>query len=232
MACKRLPWLQEELRRRGLQFMVALTEVKHVKLYVGKETQTLRARSVCYKPEQDKEDGGNNYQKFQEHVALVALLKAFTKSKELYKGSRIHADIVNRGILKTNVFIGSSLINMYAKCGALKKAREVFDELPIRNVVSWNALIAGYAQHGHGEEALICFDGMQRDGLSADAVTFACILKACGSIGAVERGNTIHVEMVEKGLLSKNIVLGNALVDMYTKCGALGKAQAAFDELP
>eukprot|EP00250_Pteridium_aquilinum_P033476 c5706_g1_i1 orf=1-207(+) len=68
---------------------------------------------------------------------------------------------------------------MYAKCGALPRAQEVFDELPVRTVVSWNALIAGYIQQGQGEQVLNCVDQMQQKGLAPDAVTFACILKAC-----------------------------------------------------
>eukprot|EP00250_Pteridium_aquilinum_P019897 c24620_g2_i5 orf=1-246(+) len=81
---------------------------------------------------------------------------------------------------------------MYAKCGAIEIAQEVFDELPAWDVASWNALIGGYAQHGFDEEALSCFERMQGKGLSPDSVTFVCILKACGNIGAANKGEQIH----------------------------------------
>eukprot|EP00250_Pteridium_aquilinum_P019720 c24549_g5_i1 orf=450-935(+) len=129
---------------------------------------------------------------FHEGTALVALLKACAKYKDLYKGSRVHAAILKKGLLKKNIFIGSTLIHMYAKCGAFAKARDVLDGLQIQTVVSWNALIAGHAQHRQGEEALDCFERMKNKGLSPDAVTFVCILKACGTTGAVDKGKQIH----------------------------------------
>eukprot|EP00250_Pteridium_aquilinum_P018547 c24122_g25_i1 orf=2-316(+) len=104
---------------------------------------------------------------------------------------------------------------MYAKCGALAKAQEAFDSLPSGDVVSWTALIGGYAQHERCEEALRCFEQMKREGVSPNAVTYSCILKACGSVGEAEQGKLIHAEIVKKGLLGNDTVLGSALVDMY-----------------
>ena len=97
----------------------------------------------------------------------------------------------------------------------------------VRDVVSWNALISRYSQVTY-----IClgsiqnlFEQMQNDGLSPNAITFVSLLKACGSVGAVEKGIEIHNEIMSKRLLEGNIELGNALVDMYAKCGELEKAQ-------
>eukprot|EP00250_Pteridium_aquilinum_P028468 c37216_g1_i1 orf=1-219(-) len=73
---------------------------------------------------------------------------------------------------------------MYAKCGMLMQAREVFDMLSTHDIVLWNALIAGYAQQDCGEDALECLELLQHQGFSPNAVTLACSLKACGSIGA------------------------------------------------
>eukprot|EP00250_Pteridium_aquilinum_P019332 c24391_g3_i1 orf=314-622(+) len=70
--------------------------------------------------------------------ALVAHLKSCAKQKDMFKGNRLHAYILNRGLLKENTLIGSTLISMYANCGALAIAQQVFDELPLRDVVSWN----------------------------------------------------------------------------------------------
>eukprot|EP00250_Pteridium_aquilinum_P015774 c22758_g10_i1 orf=1-210(-) len=70
---------------------------------------------------------------------------------------------------------------MYSKCGALAEAREVSDELSVRDVGSWNALIAGYCQHGHGEKVFDCFGQMKQEGVPPNTITFASILKACGS---------------------------------------------------
>ncbi|MCO5615076.1 hypothetical protein L7F22_069364 [Adiantum nelumboides] len=120
---------------------------------------------------------------------------------------------------------------MYAKCGALTKAQEVLYELPVQNVVCWSALISGYAQYGSGEEALCCFQQMQRERLSPNAITFACALKACGIVQDVNAGERIRDEIVSQGLLKGDVVLGSALVEMYAKCGVLVKAQTVLDEL-
>eukprot|EP00250_Pteridium_aquilinum_P016958 c23385_g2_i1 orf=87-488(+) len=118
----------------------------------------------------------------------VALLRACAMQKDLNKGTRVHADILKWGLLQTSSYVANTLVSMYAKCGALAKAELVVDELPVRNVVCWSALIAGYAQHGRGEDALNCFNRMQGEGLFPNEVTFICILKACGSIGAADKG--------------------------------------------
>jgi pentatricopeptide repeat protein len=121
---------------------------------------------------------------------------------------------------------------MYAKCGLILKAREVFDELLVQDVVSWNALIGGYADHGRGEDALDLFHEMQNKGIARDAVTFVCALKACGVAGASNKGREIHDEIARNGLLKRDFLLANALIDMYAKCGEFRKAQEAFDEHP
>jgi pentatricopeptide repeat protein len=121
---------------------------------------------------------------------------------------------------------------MYAKCGSLEKARQVFDLLPIHDVVSWNLMISGYVEHEHGEEALRCLEQMQAKGVAPDAVTFICSLKACGNTGAMEKAGEIHGEIERQGLLGTNLVIGNTLIDMYSKCGLLAKARGVFDLLP
>ena len=125
-------------------------------------------------------------------------------------GESIHAKIVKQQLLERNVVLSNALVDMYGKCGMLEKAQEVFDEIPIHDIVSWNALITGYAHHGLGKEALKCFKKMQAEGLSPDAVTFICVLNACGSIKSLEMGEEIHAEVNKRGLLKKKIGLGTS----------------------
>ncbi|KAI5072845.1 hypothetical protein GOP47_0012951 [Adiantum capillus-veneris] len=166
-------------------------------------------------------------------VTFVCVLNAYGNLGAVDKGEHIHDEIRRRGLLRKHVVLGNALIDMYAKCGALAKAQVVLEELPVRDIVSWNTIIAGYMQQGQGEEALQCFEWMEREGLSPDAVTFSCILKACSSIGAAHKGELIHDEIKRRGLLSANhVILGTSLVDMYAKCGALVKAHAVLEELP
>ena len=162
----------------------------------------------------------------------VAMLQACIALKDVQMGSSIHAEICRISLSESDFFIATTLVDMYSKCGVLSKAQQVLDELPTRNIVSWNALIAGYAQQGQYHEVLRCFGCIQSEGLSANMVTYICILKACACIGAVEEGKQVHDQIMSKGLLEKNMVLGTALVDMYAKCGVLAKAELVFKELP
>ena len=100
--------------------------------------------------------------------------------------------------------------------------------LPIQNLVSWTTLIVGYVQHRHAEEGLNCFERMKIQGVSPDAVTFAYGLKACGSIGALDKGMELHDDIVHRGMIENHIV-GNALIDMYAKCGMVTRAREVFD---
>ena len=168
----------------------------------------------------------------KEDFNVVAFLKACAHKKDLCEGSRIHASIVRKGLLEKSPYLATTLISMYAKCGALLKAQKVLEELPTRNVISWNALISGYAQEGRVYEAFKCFKTMQNEGISPDTITFICILKACSIARDVEMGITIHVKIVSNCFLFKDIALGNALVDMYAKCGLINKAQEVLEELP
>ncbi|KAH7294405.1 hypothetical protein KP509_28G069900 [Ceratopteris richardii] len=166
-----------------------------------------------------------------DEVTFTCLLKASGSIGAVVRGEEVHDEIVRRGLFGKDIVLGNALVDMYAKCGILSKAQEIFDELPSTNVVSWNALIGGYAQHGHGKEALSCFEAMQSRGISPDAVTFACALKACSSIQAIKKGEEIHDAISKQGLLHKDAVLGNVLMDMYAKCGVFIKARKVFLEL-
>ncbi|KAI5063605.1 hypothetical protein GOP47_0022152 [Adiantum capillus-veneris] len=165
-------------------------------------------------------------------VTFVCVLNACAASGAIDKGKQIHDEISAQGLLEHNAVLGNALVSMYAKCGALCQAHSVLKKLPSRDVISWNSLIAGYAQSGKGQQALDCFNQMQSEGIIADEVTYACILKACAVIGAVDKGKQIHDEISMQGLLEHHVGLGGALVDMYVKCGALDQAQSVLQKLP
>jgi pentatricopeptide repeat protein len=140
---------------------------------------------------------------------------------------------VRNGLLEKDIVLGNALIDMYVKCGVISKAQQVLEELFARDVISWSTLIMGYAEQGLCHEALNCLEQMQKEGLSPNVVTYICILKACGSIGAVDIGERIHDEIVRRGLLEvvDSVVISTALVDMYANCGMLAKARDVLREL-
>ena len=165
-------------------------------------------------------------------LTFSCILKACANTGSLEIGEEIHAMVRKQCLLGKDLVLGTTLVDMYAKCGLLGKAQEVFDELPVKDVVAWSALISGYTQHGLAEKALACFRAMINEGISPNVVTFTCILKACGMIGSLDMGEEIYAEVKKQRLLEKDVMLGNTLVDMYAKCGRLVKARDVFNKLP
>eukprot|EP01018_Ginkgo_biloba_P026883 Gb_14445 [translate_table: standard] len=161
---------------------------------------------------------------------FTSVLRACASLAALEQGKQVHANITKVG-LESNVFGGSALVDMYAKCCSKEDARQMFDTMPERNAVSWNALIAGYAQHGYGEEAVELFCQMQRAGTKPTQYTFSSVLMACASIAALEQGRQIHAVTVKTGMQS-DVFVGSALVDMYTKCSSTEEARNVFDAMP
>ncbi|KAI5062569.1 hypothetical protein GOP47_0023108 [Adiantum capillus-veneris] len=158
------------------------------------------------------------------------LLKASGTTGDLQRGRCIHEYIVRRGY-SADTIIKNSLIDMYARCGSLEDAENVFEGLHSLDLVSWDSMIAGLVQHGKGVYALEMFLKMQEKGIHPDDVSYLSILKACGDILAIEQGRLFNEQIVLKGFDS-DIIVGNALIDMYIKCGSLEEARRVFDKLP
>jgi pentatricopeptide repeat protein len=95
-----------------------------------------------------------------------------------------------------NVFVGSSLVDMYAKCGSLEDAWRVFNKMPSRDVVAWNTMIFGHVKCGQGQKALDLLRQMQQEGVWPNPVTFVGVLNACASIGALEEGRCDHEQII------------------------------------
>eukprot|EP01018_Ginkgo_biloba_P030204 Gb_10726 [translate_table: standard] len=169
-------------------------------------------------------------------------LKACTSLAALEQGRDIHDDIIRSGF-ESNVFVGSALVDMYAKCGKVENARQVFDKMYLRDVGLWTAMIAGYTQKenwaaiiaGHTqkencEEALKLFRQMQSAGVKPNSFTIASILPACAHLGALQQSKEIH-DYVIRGGFELNVFVGSGLVDMYAKCGCIDVAQKVFDKM-
>lgn len=162
-----------------------------------------------------------------DEVTFVSILKACAGLGGIERGRQIHIHLLMSGI-KQNLHVENALVGMYAKCGSIEDAREMFENMSTRDIVSWNAMITGYAQHGNGEDALRFFLRMECEGVEPDAVTFVCILRACASLAALEKGKEIHAQLISSRC-ECNIFVGNTLVDMYAKCGCMEDARQVFD---
>ncbi|CAL5378453.1 unnamed protein product [Camellia sinensis] len=159
-------------------------------------------------------------------VTVVSALTACGRNGFLDLGTKVHGFSVVSGF-DLDVFLGSSLVDMYAKCGQLEDARKVFDRIPNRNIVCWTSMIAGYVQSDLYKDAIDLFREMQVVGVRADSPTIACVISACGHSGALHQGRWVH-GYCERNHIEMNLPVKNALIDMYSKCGDIEKAVEIF----
>ncbi|KAL0403499.1 UNVERIFIED_CONTAM: putative pentatricopeptide repeat-containing protein [Sesamum radiatum] len=157
---------------------------------------------------------------------LVRVLSACGQLGDLGAGQWIHKYVLDIG-MGSNVFVNTSLVDMYAKCGNMEKARAVFDEMLERDIVTWGAIIQGYAANGLPKEALEIFYRMQNENLRPDCYVMVGVLSACARLGALELGERAS-SMIDRSEFLSNPVMGTALVDMYAKCGKMAVAWEIF----
>ncbi len=165
-----------------------------------------------------------------DRFTFVPVLNACAGLRALEEGRWVHELIMQIGC-ETDVFVGSSLVDMYAKCGHMEDALRVFNKMPSRDVVMWSALILGHVKYGQGQKALELFRQMQQEGVHPDAVTYVGVLNACASIMALEEGRRAHEQIIQRGC-ELDAFVGNSLVDMYVKCGSIEDAWSVFNKMP
>ncbi|KAH8932812.1 hypothetical protein BDL97_19G095000 [Sphagnum fallax] len=163
-------------------------------------------------------------------VTFVGVLNACASVVALEQGRCVHQQILQSG-LESDVFVGSSLVDMYAKCGSIEDAWSVFNKMPYRDVVTWNAMVLGHVKCGQGQKALELFQQMQQEGVQPDSVTFVGVLNACASVVVLEDGRFAHEQIIERGWDS-DVFVGSSLVDMYAKCGSMEDAWSVFNKMP
>uniref|UniRef100_A0A7N0T930 DYW domain-containing protein n=1 Tax=Kalanchoe fedtschenkoi TaxID=63787 RepID=A0A7N0T930_KALFE len=160
-------------------------------------------------------------------VSIMEALHACADLGDVEKGMAVHRLMDELG-LGENVSVMNSLISMYSKCMRVDKAADVFDKLQMKTTVSWNAMILGFAQNGHINEALTCFCKMQAENIKPDSFTMVSVIPAVAELSILRQAKWIHGLVVRAGF-EKNVYVVTALVDMYAKCGAVDTARKLFD---
>lgn len=126
-------------------------------------------------------------------VAMVSVLSACSRFSQTSTTQGVHGFGIKVGLVQGNLAVGNTLIDAYARCGELDFSRKVFQGMPDKDVVTWNTMIAVYAQHGFSTQALGLFRSMLNDSeVDHDAVTLSAILLACAHSGALQLGKCIH----------------------------------------
>lgn len=164
-------------------------------------------------------------------ITIVAVISACANLGALYQGKWVHRYIL-RNDLEMNVFVATALIVMYSKCGCLDLAYQLFDKTPHRDSSSYNAMIGGFAIHGHGHRALELFDKMKRERLMPDDTTFVVTLCACSHVGLVEDGKRVFLSIKEDSGIEPKMEHYGCLVDLLGRSGQLEEAMETVRSMP
>lgn len=164
-------------------------------------------------------------------AGIVSALPACSHLSVLQHGKEIHGYVIRNGFDGYGN-VGNSLIDMYAKCGKIRMASKVFDKMTKRDVISWNAIIAGCAMHGHEEEALGLFDQMQITGLRPDHITFVGVLSACSNAGLLEEGRRNFDLMRVDHHIAPRVEHYTCMVHLLGRIGHLDEAYDLVKNMP
>ncbi|KAM2193569.1 hypothetical protein ACFX1X_026489 [Malus domestica] len=164
-----------------------------------------------------------------DNFVLPNVLKACGGLEWIRIGKVVHGLVVKLGCGGC-VFVASSLVDMYGKCGEVEDARKVFDGMPQRNAVAWNSMIVGYVQNGLNEEAIEVFYEMREEGVEPTQVTLSSFLSASTNLGALQDGKQGHAIAVICGIeMTTN--LGSSLINFYSKVGLIEDAESVFSRM-
>jgi pentatricopeptide repeat protein len=179
-----------------------------------------------------KDDALNIYALMQfaglmpDKVTFVSLLGTCNAAASLFQARVIHTTILYSRFSLDTVLI-TSLLNAYGKCGAVRVARELFDSMISKNIVSWNAMIASYVQDGNGGEAIRLFIEMQGQGILPNKVSFIEVHPACSTL---QKGQLLHAQFVHGGFVMDDVV-ASSIISMYGRWGNVKDARKVFGEL-
>ncbi|XP_068651560.1 putative pentatricopeptide repeat-containing protein At3g49142 [Aristolochia californica] len=157
-----------------------------------------------------------------------ALFKGSGGMVSITQGKMFHVLAIRLGF-EDHVVVASSILDMYAKCGSLNEASQLFSNMSRRDVVVWNSMISGFVKGGLSPEALELFRKMQLEKVKMDPMTVSSLLSACGKEGDLTKGKEIHGQAVKSRVFCSDIIVNNSLIDMYSKCGILDGSIKVFD---
>ncbi|KFK31009.1 hypothetical protein AALP_AA6G056700 [Arabis alpina] len=163
------------------------------------------------------------------NYTFTSVIKSCADLSVLRIGIGVHCHVVVTGF-GLDTYVQTALVTFYSKCGDMRAARQVFDRMPEKSVVAWNSLVSGFEQNGLAEEAIQVFYRMRESGFEPDSATFVSVLSACAQTGAISLGSWVHQYIVREDL-DLNVKLGTALINLYSRCGDVGKAREVFDKM-
>uniref|UniRef100_A0A7N0RGG3 DYW domain-containing protein n=1 Tax=Kalanchoe fedtschenkoi TaxID=63787 RepID=A0A7N0RGG3_KALFE len=162
---------------------------------------------------------------------FVAVLTACTRDLDLELGFQIHGVVVKLGFLDY-VFVANALMGLYGKSGVLDYVMKVFDHMTQRDIASWNTVISSAVKECMYDRAFELFRSMEEDErFWIDQFTLSSLLSASAGGLALKEGREIHTYTL-KGGFGSNLIVNNALIGFYTKCGSVRNVDALFSRMP
>ncbi|KAH7372419.1 hypothetical protein KP509_17G003100 [Ceratopteris richardii] len=166
-----------------------------------------------------------------DRVSFLGVLKAYGSLGAVRKGRLVHGMLIESGF-ESDVEIGNTLVDMYAKCGSLQEAEKVFDRLQKRDSISWQILFSGYIQHGNRVPLIRLLQSMQCEGLKPNDVVFMNALAGCSHAGLHEDGEFLFNLMRQEYNISPSVEHYNCMLDLHGRMGSLLKAKDMLQTMP
>ncbi|XP_060207536.1 pentatricopeptide repeat-containing protein At3g29230-like [Lycium barbarum] len=163
---------------------------------------------------------------------LMSVLTACAHLGKLDRGKWIHSYIRYSGRIKPDMLLSTSLLTMYAKCGEMDLAKEVFAGMLEKSVVSWNSMIMAYGTHGHGEAALETFLEMEKSGVTPNDATFICVLSACTHSGMVLEGWWYFNVMTRVYRIEPRVEHYGCMIDLLGRAGLMRDSEDLIKNMP
>ncbi|ESQ32639.1 hypothetical protein EUTSA_v10005682mg [Eutrema salsugineum] len=165
--------------------------------------------------------------------SVTTALTACAQVGALAQGKLIHKLLKKKKLLESDIYVGTALVDMYAKCGCIETALEVFENLSRRNVFSWAVLIGGYAAYGYAKKAIMCLDQMEReDGIKPDSVVLLTVLAACAHGGFLQEGRALLDNMEARYGITPKHEHYSCIVDLICRAGRLDDAVDLIEGMP
>ncbi|KAG0498744.1 hypothetical protein HPP92_003435 [Vanilla planifolia] len=165
------------------------------------------------------------------HAGIVGTLSACGFLGALDQGKWIHTFLERKG-MKLDKVLGTALIDMYAKCGFIHSAKQVFDEMTERDVFAYTSMISGFSNHGQSEKAVELFAEMEEEGIKPNEVTFICVLSACSRIGLVELGKHFFKSMTKDYGIKPGVEHYGCMVDLLARAESIDEAWKLVRDMP
>ncbi|GJM84875.1 hypothetical protein PR202_ga00587 [Eleusine coracana subsp. coracana] len=160
-----------------------------------------------------------------------SMIKGCAMQALLEQGVQLHAQVIKTNLIGDS-FVGSTLVDMYGKCGLISLSLQLFHEIEYHTEIAWNAIINVYAQHGHGREAIKAFDRMTSRGIRPNNITFVSLLTACSHAGLVDEGLKCFYSMKDAHGIEPKEEHYSCIIDMYGRAGRLDEAEKFIGEMP